>query len=780
MVGAFCAFARVTSGQATADGAPQARLPTRVITTGTLFGTVVERSTQRPLADATVQVDGTSITAVTRGDGGFVLSSVPAGTRRLRATKIGYRPVLQADVVVHPNRTSETAIALDAAPAALESVRVAASAFARPAHVTTSVVNLAYEEIRRSPGALGDVSRLVQSLPGVSNVNDQRNDIVARGGSPFENLTIIDNVEVPNLNHFAAQGTTGGPISMLNNEFVQDATFLAGGFPARYGERLSSVLDVRLREGNRRSFTREADISFAGAGLVMEGPIGRGREDARGSWMASARRSYLELLAGPFGIDAVPQTANWQAKATYDISSRHKVWLVHIGGWDDIVFDYDTSSTEDPSWDRTRAGGWRTVTGVNWRHLIGGRGYGTVGVSDAYSSYLVDNHDLESNKALTFHNRSRERETTVKYDASVQAGTIGALTGGVSVKWFRNRERIAAPLGASSPHTSQPGRVDPADVDEALNTSTTAGYLQLVRTIRAVADVTVGVRAQHFDAVGASRFEPRAGLVLHATPTIDLTASYGRYHQLPAFAYLALEGTPPALRPMRADHYVAGLTWTPIPDLRTTVEGYRKNYADYPVAVAYPHLSLANTGDQYGIDELLFAKTSAGTGRTSGIDLFVQKKLTDDVYGQAAYSYTRVRHAALDGVLRRGAFDIPHTATVIAGYVPSRAWEFSTRVSYATGRPFTPADLARSEAQNRLVYDLSRMNAERSPAYVRLDFRADRRFTRGGMNVVLFLELQNVTNHTNVFQYEWNEKVRRYRSVEQISFLPVLGATVQF
>lgn len=741
---------------------------------GTVAGVVTDRTTQQPLAGVTVRVDGAPASASTNEQGRFTLAAVPVGTHVLRLTRIGYAPAARADVAVSAGRTTPLTFAMDAVASPLAVVRVAAPVFARAPDVPTTSYGLSYEEIRRSPGAIGDVSRLVQSLPGVVTANDQRNDIIARGGSPVENLTLVDNVEVPNLNHFAAQNTTGGPISMLNNELVERATFLAGGFPSQFGNRLSSVLDVTLRDGNRDHLEWELDVSFAGAGLIVEGPLA-----GRGSWMASARQSYLALVAGPFGIEAIPSTSDYQLKATYDLSARDRLWLVSLGGRDAIDFDVDESDLDNPSLENEDNRGWRTVTGVNWQRLLGDRGYGVLSVADAYGAFRVDVHDRRLDDQLTYRNRSGEGETTVKYDLTYRADAFGTVKAGASTKTFRNRFAIVRPLGGRNPYSVDSTRVNAVDIDRDFTAQLHAAYAQLARPLGRHADVTLGARVDRFGSLDATTVSPRAGLVVHLTPTLDLTASYGRYHQQPSLVYQAAHPTNGELDPMRADHYVAGLAFIPRSDLKVTVEAFQKDYARYPVSTQYPTLSLANVSD-VGLQGLLIPLTSRGAGRARGAELYVQKKLTGSAYGQVGYTYSRTEHAALDGVRRRGGFDAPHVASLIAGYKPGAAWELSARFSYASGRPYTPVLLAESVEQNRLIYDLTRVNARRAPAYHRLDARADRRFSLRGTNTTLFLEVQNVYDRENVFRYVWNPKTGALHAQKQISFLPIVGVNVEF
>ncbi len=232
--------------------------------------------------------------------------------------------------------------------------------------------------------------------------------------------------------------------------------------------------------------------------------------------------------------------------------------------------------------------------------------------------------------------------------------------------------------------------------------------------------------------------------------------------------------------PWRADHYVTGLAWSPDADLRVTAEAYRKTYTDYPVASDLPTVSLANIGDTFDVREILFPLTSAGEGYSEGVEFFVEKRLTSKLYGQGNLSFSRTRHAGLDGVLRPGSFDYPFVFNLLGGYRLSPAWEVSARLSFLSGRPFTPYDQAVSTAQRRGVYDLTRVNAERAPDYGRVDIRVDRTFTVGGQPLNLFVGVQNVTNRRNFASYSWNRRTNTQQFGEQQGIFPILGLDWRF
>lgn len=746
------------------------------VAVGDIAGVVTDAETGQPLKQAVASVVPAAPGQSARADAGgrFVIRDLLPGAYLLLVEATGYAPALQPDLIVAGNRQTQVTVQLAPLPSLTEAVVVTASANRRPPGAATSVQTMSAEEIRRAPGGLGDVARLTQSLPGVATSSDQRNDIVARGGSPSENLTVVDGIEVASLNHFAAQGTSGGPISMLNTDVIQSATLLAGGFPAVYGDRLSSVLDIQLREGSREHAQGSVDIGLDGAAGILEGPIG-----SHGSFWVAAARSYLDLLKGAFGLTAVPNFSSVQGKLVYDLTPRQRLSVINIAGLDDISLTVDRADLDDPTLQSLRSSGWRQTTGVSLRSLLGDRGVGTGAIAQGTAAYDQEARDAQIGDAVIFRQHSRETMWTGQYDLSLRIARGLSLRAGGQLRHYGGRLDLAQPVGLENPYSVSETRVDARGVDARPSASQVSGYVDVTRTLARRVDVTVGTRAARYAFLAAGTFEPRAGAVVHATARCDLTSAFGRFAQAPAQVFLLAAPGNSALAPMRATHLVGGVDCRPTSAVRVTVEAYRKTYRDYPVSREYPQLSLANTGDFYGPVGLLMPLVSAGRGTVHGLEFFLQSRSTAHVYGQVAYSYSRARQVARDGVSRPGAFDTPHVLGVVAGYRVNAGFEFSTKLSLASGRPTTPFLEGPSAVQNRGILDLTRVNGARLPAYNRWDLRADKRF-HGFTTVTLWAELENVLGRDNVYQDVWNPKTRAAGHVYQIGAYPVGGVTLQF
>ncbi|MFP5380295.1 MAG: carboxypeptidase regulatory-like domain-containing protein, partial [Vicinamibacteria bacterium] len=472
---------------------------------GTIAG-LVRDAAGRPAADVAVCAVDASRCVVTGPDGAFRLTDLRPGAWRLEIIAAGQPPILSDPVTVRAGLDSTVEVTLPEVTEVRQEVTVTAPAFVVPEEVKNSGFLIRSEEIGLSAGALQDVSRYVQSLPGVViGSNDFRNDIIVRGGSPLENLFIVDNIEIPNINTFANFASAGGTVSILDAALIEDVTFLTGGYPAPYINRTSSVMQITQREGSRERTSARATLGFAGTGIVAEGPLGGGR----GSWIASARRSFLDVFTDDVGFGGVPVLYTLNAKAVYDVSPRDRVWAVNVSGWDSIRLgladDADETAIEDEvtSFD-IRYDGWRSATGVNWQRIFGARGVGLFGITHSEArvgsqvkDLLRDGvpplgapvEDILAAGPVVFRERSGEGETTVKYDLTAYVNGFGKMQAGASVKSFRVDYDTAAPFGTDNPYSAR-GDVDAFDIDLGFRAWQSSAYVQATQDVTPRFNVT--------------------------------------------------------------------------------------------------------------------------------------------------------------------------------------------------------------------------------------------------------------------------------------------------
>ncbi len=702
----------------------------------------------------------------------------------------GGRRLPAGEVEVRAGQTNEVRLELPQVGTVESSVTVSASEIVAPDEVVTSGVRIRNLEISKSAGTLQDVSRYVSTLPGVvTGSADFRNDIIVRGGSPLENLFVVDNIEIPNINSFANLASAGGTVSLLDVQLIDDVTFLTGGYPAPYSNRLSSVMQIAQREGNREGFRTKATLAYAGAGAVLEGPWAGGQ----GSWLVSARRSFLDFFLDDLGTGGVPVYYSFTGKAVRDFGARDRIWITSITGLDEIRLGLteDTDPDESLGAFDIRYSGSRNATGVNWQRIFGARGVGLLGLTHSTAGVDSTVKDLFGPGPLppgspveeaiaagtvTFRQDSTESETAVKYDLTLHAGPIGEYRLGGNWRRSDNNYLTLSPLGYDGPFATVPD-TNPIDLRERFAATQGSAYVQGTAEPARGVRLTAGGRFDRYAQFGVTRtrFSPRAGISVALAGKLSWNASWGIYHQMPVYLFLAAFPENRLLSPARSDHWVTGLAWTPGRNLRLTVEAYSKRYRDYSVATQFPALSFANVGDTFDVRDILYPMISAGRGEAKGIELFLEKKSGGKWFGQANLAYSRSRHSGLDGILRPGAFDRPWVLNAVGGRRLGRKWELGFRTAYLTGRPYTPFDLQLSEAQRRGIFDLERVNALRLDDVFTVDLRIDRTFKVRGKPVVLFVGVQNVTGRENPTTLLWNRVTNAPEFPSGLGQFPLIG-----
>ncbi len=735
---------------------------------GEIRGAVLDRATQHPLPGATVAVLDTERGTVADAEGRFALPRMPAGVHRLRVSMIGYAAIVRTDVVVRPRRVTDVEIELDAEVVDLgEETVVVADYFSDAAGEAVGGVSFSFEEVRRSPGSAGDISRLLQAMPAVNMNTDERNDLIVRGGSPTENLVLVDHVEVPNINHFPTQGASGGPIGLLNTDLIEDVAFFAGGFSAAYGDRMSSVTVVDLREGSREKLEGELQLGMAGAGLLLEGPLPGGG----GSWIASGRRSYLDLIVDAIGTGAVPRYSDLQGKLSWDLSPRHRFSLLGIAGFDAIDFaPGDTDADEDFVVNETD----QYVAGAGWRWLWSRRGFARTSLAFTYADFGTDVLDGQT-RDLLFANSSQERRIALRSDVTWSPAAGGELRCGLT----GSRELSDFSLFSAS-RTNRVGEVaGELRVGEGVGSNKLGAYLGYERPFAGGVTAEAGVRWAYFDYTGKSGLSPRLSLRWQLGPLTSLSAAWGLYRQDLPSSLLVQHPDNRDLENPRAAHYVLGLRRRLTENTLLTLEGYLKRYRDLPFDPDDPTVSVVDAFADFGTPAP-GRLAGGGEAESRGLEWMVQKKLARRLYGTASYAWARSRYTDLSGRERDRSFDNRHLVSLIVGYRQGETREYSLRWRFAGGRPYTPFDEEASAREGTGIVQRDRVNELRLPPYHRLDLRFDHRRHFGRFNLVSFFTLLNAYNRANLFHYFWDTGDNRPGRINQWSRIPVGGFDLEF
>ena len=743
--------------------------------TGVITGRVTRAVTEAPIAGAQLRVSGTERTAQSDAEGRFTLRAVPAGIVRLEVRAVGYAPLTVADIAVSPAKPAEVRIVLRPVEVQLQALTATPPAFPlqQPALTPVSTQRYSAEEVRRQPGAQEDVLRAVSVAPGVGVTSGARNDLVVRGGAPFENLFVVDNIEVPNINHFGSQGSTGGPISLINIRFIESASLSAGGFGARYGDRTSSATTLTLREGNRERVAGELNVAATQVGAVLEGPIGE-----RASFFANVRQSYLDLLFKAIGVSFIPAYTDATAKVVWRPTSRDAVSALVIAARGTVTFDNDSADDRVDNASVLAPAQDQYFSGLTWNRLLS-RGVVTTTLGRTWTRFTTAQRD--SLLQPVFESRSTEGETTLRTDVAWEPAAGVELEAGTILK-YASTLRYDATLAGFTRRDAD-GVPQPLSVDTSFTALRNGTYAQLSWQAAPRLRLSAGVRGDWYGFLDdAVRLAPRLSASYRVGDATTLSLAGGRYWQAPSFIWLT--GAPQnarTLRPFRADQAVAGITRLVGTDGKVQLEVYGKRYADYPTRPFRPQAVLspsgfddANTDIPFGLEPL----TSEGTGTAWGVELFAQQRLGAlPVYGQASLSLNRTRFTGLDGIARRGAFDTPVLANVVLGWRPNARWELATRVRGASGLPVTPF-VTQGELAGTL--DFTRYNAERLAPFFAADVRVDRRFVFGRQQLIAFLDLQNVTGRQNPGTPQWDPRRRAVAVDEGLGLLPTIGLNWEF
>jgi hypothetical protein len=369
---------------------------------GNVYGRIFDFTTKQPIPFANVLVLNTNFGASSDADGYFKIENLSLNTYQIRASVIGYGAQIKTDVVVQSGKPTEVNFELVPQAIEIEGVTVTSDYFQRDPLEVNSIRNFSYEELRRSPGGFEDVIRALSILPGVAQADAGRNDLIVRGGAPSENLYLINGIEVPNINHFGTQGATGGPLSYVNLDFVRETSFSTGGFSALYGDKLSSVLDINLRDGREDRIGGKGTISASQFGLNLEGPI-----TDKSNFIFSARRSYLDFIFKAANFSFVPEYYDVLFKADFNPHSQDAFSFLFISAFDNVKFFNDDA---DQRFDNSRILGTdqiQYVAGFTYRHLFND-GFFNLALSRNYVDY--DSRQSDSLLNPIFTNKSKEDE----------------------------------------------------------------------------------------------------------------------------------------------------------------------------------------------------------------------------------------------------------------------------------------------------------------------------------------------------------------------------------
>ena len=724
---------------------------------GTISGEVRDALTQQPVPFANVMIVGTRWGAASDSVGYFVVRGVDPGLYRMRTTQVGYLPSTVDEVSVIGTRVTRMSIDLNPSNIEMNEVTVTGGYFQKPAENTVSYRTLTSSEIRRSAGSAEDIFRVMQSLPGVATAGGKSAQLIVRGGSPDENLTLLDNIEIYNPIHFARTGESMGIISIVNPALLKEVKFMTGGFPAQYGDKLSSVFDMSLTEGNKEAHNVDLNGNLGGFGAMVDGPMFGG-----GTMIVSARRGFFDLMTSLLNRPAAPQYYDFVGKFTYDPNPDHRLSFVGFAYLDKI--SRTGTVKESASWSPypylTRDD-YGNALGMNWRALLGSQAFVLTTVSYSGNGWnTLQGTELD---------RSLRGEDIVENSYSVKTAVTYRLNPSLELKTGAQlRREDAKQISWRPADTTRTGQIVPASSISYAPDPGNKVSLFLQDTWRPLPTIalTTGLRYDAFSTTREGKVSPRVSLSFDATDAFSFNAAYGTFYQTPASYQMALDPANELLRSSLATHTIFGVGYLFSDDMRGTLEVYRKDLR-----------SIVTGSDTSGL------LTNAGSGYAEGVELSLQKKYTSGLVGSISYSYSVAkRRDADDRPLYDFEFDRPHILNVLAGLELNETWQLGVKFQFASGNPYTPVSGVNFKNGTYVVVD-GPYNSARYPAYHKLDVRLDKTFRFTSWTLVAYLDLWNLYNRDNILSYNYAvDPSGAVTTTPRYDFgiLPVIGLSAKF
>ena len=780
-------------------------LPLQLMAQGfTVRGRVVDKLSRQPVAYANVSLYGNpGQGASTDSLGQFRIEHVAPGIHQLSVSCIGYKNLLSSEYIVSAKLPPvELELEEDASQLAEVTVQAAAP-FRRIKESPVSLQIIGLSEIEKSPGGNRDISRIVRSYPGVSfSPIGYRNDLIVRGGSPSENRFYMDGIEIPNINHFATQGASGGPVSILNADLIREVQFYTGAFPADKGGALSSVMDIRLRDGNPDDQTFKATLGASEVSLSGAGHFGE-----RTTYLFSVRQSYLQLLFKMLGLPFLPNYIDGQFKIKTRLTATDELIFLGLTGIDNMKLNTDEEG-EDAEYMLSYLPRIKQQTftlGAAYKHYAG-RHVQTVSLGYNYlanQNLKYTNNDDSSPDNLTLDLSSHEQKATLRAENRTH-GERWTLTEGVETWYARYDDRTFQRIFASGAQQAWQLQTDLGIVGWGAFAS--ARY----RTPDERWTATLGLRLDGCDySRSMMRFwqnlSPNLSVSWRVRPAVAINAAVGLYHQLPAYTGLGYKDATgelvnKSLKYMRVANANLGTEWNVTPRVVLALEGFYKYYTRVPLSVA-DGIPLSCKGNDYGTvgNELLLPTAS---GRAYGVEASMRWQIPGKFTSVASVTCFRSEYRNDDrSPYIASAWDNRFIANVSGTYDFPRNWSVGAKLSAIGGSPYTPYDEDKSslveawDVQGRPYYDYSRYNTCRLDAFAQLDVRVDKNYYFRGWRLGIYLDLQNVTKSvlrqqdvlmsTGVIENpEAPASEQRYvmKRLKQESgtLLPTIGLTVEF
>ena len=765
---------------------------------GKVYGSVIDKQshTTLPGVNIVASVNGNNFGTVSDANGNFQFENIPVGRFDLEFSLVGYEKLSMQ----HVSLTSAKNLVFEAAMTEkVETVNeIVVKAYKKDELINEfaliSARTFTVEESNKYAGSWGDPARMASNFAGVVTAGDQRNDIIIRGNSPCGLLWRLDGIAIPNPNHFGSMGTTGGPINMLNNNQLANSDFFTGAYPAEFGNALSGVFDLKMRNGNQHKHEFIGAMGFNGFEMGAEGPISRSK---RSSYMINFRYSMMDLMAamGMFDVGGIPKYADVSVKVFMPTKKMGTFSLIGVGGISSITLESKNDSLEG------NITGW-TSEMLPGTHVKNGSKMGVLGLSHKYffseksrieSSLSVSYSNMGTNvdrimepENFNFYNEDyNEINTTLSSKYILKYSAHSTLQAGVNVK------RIDFDYFDETYLDNEKYYITGSNTKG--NTMMYQAYIQSINRLSEQLSLNYGLHGQLFGLNKSKSLEPRAGLSYVLDRKHRLSLGYGLHGQTqPMLVYFVQTPinnsnaefalTNQNLGLSKSHHLVAGYDWTIAPNLRFKMEAYYQHLFDIAVEEKASTFSMSNYGANFH-NENTDSLINTGLGKNTGIEFTLEKYLSRNFYFLLTASIYDSKYRASDHVWRNSAFNGKHTLNFLAGYelpIKNDVLAISIKSVWAGGKRYVPIDLENSHRLQTEVYDFSRAYNNKYKDYFRTDLRISFRQNLNRITQEWSFDVQNLTGHKNIFTQRYDEASGEMVNIYQMGFFPIGSWKIYF
>jgi hypothetical protein len=765
----------------------------------TIKGLVVDKQSQQALVGVRISILGTDPlqTCASDSNGNYRLEEVRSGRYDIQATYSGYKSVTIPNVVVTSGKEVVLDFSLDENIYHLEVAKINVGKKNETNNEMSSVSARSFstEEVNRYAGGRSDPSRLAANFAGVSSPDDSRNDIVIRGNSPTGVLWRIEGLNIPNPNHFSTIGTTGGPVSALNTNMLKNSDFFTSAFPSEYGNANAGVFDLGFRKGNsdKREHTFQLG-ALTGIEAMTEGPINK---EKGSSYLIAYRYSFTgvaQAIGIPIGTTATPFYQDISFKFTGAKTKFGKFVLFGLGGVSKIDFDHKKVDSTDlfaypnrDSYFKSKVG----LVGLSHNIRINEKSYfkTVLGLSYSGSDYLEDTI-----------NKKTEAVTRVIENTTQQLRYIGntSFNSKINSKLFLKIGVIEELINLNLFYQNRTFTPDWTKIwDFNDYTSLLQAYAQVKYSFTEKLTLNAGLHSQYLTLNKSKSLEPRFGLKYQLNEKNALSAGVGVHSQMqPTDVYFyrtklidnSYIQSNKNLDFTRSVHYVLGYDFFPAKDWRFKSEIYYQYLFNVPISYSDSSYSMLNVGASFNPNEQGYL-ANKGTGENYGIELTIEKFFSKGYYGLATGSFYQSTYKGADQKVHNTAFNGKYVANVLVGKEflvgkeKKNRFTIDVKLTTAGGRYFSPIDLTASQlAGKQITKNGDLAYTERNPEFYRLDIKFGfvKNSTKHKLSQSIFFDIQNVTNHKNVFAQRYNPLKNTINTAYQIGFFPNFVYKIQF